>query len=235
MPRSSRKKSQGKIRKAIRAAEASSASCNHGLPSNIPQSCVDFMHTFHGELYKAVDQEQAQPTTPLKAVMLAMDVTRVQNTAVWQDTNLRDIVKACFVSMATDQVLKKQQKHFDFAGKRSVSSCCSALLLLKPQHPFIPTAALAVGVLRLDDEETTSTWSILDCPKGRNKIRDMVLSSSQSTTKFFAKLTPCNCLNDMAKEVKAQAKMGQCIHCDETKERREMFLCGRFLVLECNC
>jgi hypothetical protein len=92
---------------------------------------------------------------------------------------------------------------------------------------FSFTAALAVGVLRLDDEETTSTWSILDCPKGRNKIRDMVLSSSQSTIKFFAKLTSCNCLNDMVQEVKAQAKMGQCIHCDETKERREMFLCGR--------
>jgi len=117
--------------------------------------------------------------------------------------NKSTVIKSCFVQMGTDMVLKQQPNYFDFA------------------------AAFGVGILRLEDEDhDASACSILDCQKGRGKIRDMVLSSSQTTIRFFSKRTPCSCLDEMMSQVKGQVKMGVCIHCDKERECRKMYLCG---------
>ena len=101
-----------------------------------------------------------------------------------------------------DQCLKKEQKHSDLA------------------------AALAVGVMRLDDESNDKKWSVLDTVKGRSKVRDMVLSSSQEAPKFFSKRCACKCLDAMVAQNKTSRKMATCIQCDEERERNTMFLCG---------
>ena len=136
-----------------------------------------------------------------------MDMTRDKHKAVLVDPIKRGIVRQCVLKLGTDQVLKEKVNHSDLA------------------------AALAVGILRLEDEDNASTsLSILDSPKGRAKIRDMILSSSQSAVKFFSKRCPCKCLEKLAKEVKTQAKVGQCIHCDNEKECSALFLCGNCLI-----
>lgn len=74
------------------------------------------MDTFHTELYKICHEEM----TPLKAVMLAMDITRVKHKDVWAVNEKRDAVKSCFIAYGTEQVLKNEQKHFDFAAALAV-------------------------------------------------------------------------------------------------------------------
>ena len=121
---------------------------------------------------------------------------------IWYKSITDDCCLIYWYLTGIEQVLKNQQKNFDFA------------------------AALAVGILRLDDENNSSAWSILDSQKGRGKIRDMVLSSSQATIKFFSKRASCSCLDEMAARVKKEARMGTCIHCDKQSECKSMYLCG---------
>ena len=158
------------------------------------------MTTFHHELLTC-DQ---QKLTPLEACHMALNVTKMKHPNVWADQENRDNAKKCLISLGTDQVLKNEQKNFDFA------------------------AAIAVSVFRLDDEDNWEDGrrSFLEGMKGQVKVRDMVLSSQQSTTKFFGKRAPCQCLDDMVASIKAQAKVGTCINCEKENDRRNMFLCG---------
>jgi hypothetical protein len=66
-----------------------------------------------------------------------------------------------------------------------------------------------------------------------SKLRDLWGGDDErEVTKFFHKRNSCNCLKEKYERLKTQTKMGQCIYCEQSYERKKLMICTQCQVAQ---
>ena len=228
MPSKSRKKIKGQARKAKAKAAAANNSelanrsgregilqtqpneCNHGNQVDVeaPDVCVHFIQWF----FQFFLNNTLTLNTPGASVTLTV-VTALETAynkfpeAVNNESN-REIIKNDFISTGASYLLGRSGPDTSAIMSRS---CATALMFIDSYDPSFPVPA---G--HLDDRDAKVWLRNLDIMNG----------CYRSLVKYFAKQTPCNCLDELYAQVRSTTpKMGHCFGCRQTKERTTLFIC----------
>ena len=221
MPSKSRKKIKGQARKAKAKAAAAAkvlpmvqrlispnnstnceASCEHGQ-EELELVCKEFMVLFYQSYMTNMCFEQV----PI-ALSTAYDM---HPEAVNNKYNL-EIVEKKIISNGVNFILGQTLTNnmiFDF--QISFGSAIALMLI----GSYAPSSPVRVGTIDERDAKTVL----------RNF--DSINGCKRSLVKFFAKQTPCNCLDEMYSGIRESdtSKMSMCAGCKQMKERNSMFVC----------
>jgi len=224
MPSKSRKKIKGQARKAKAKAAAANNSgltnslgrdgiiqtqpnmCYHANQPNMcnheeaPDVCVQFIKWF----FQFFLNNTLTLNTPGASVTLTV-VTALETAynkfpeAVNNESN-REIIKNDFISTGASYLLERRRPDTSVIMSRS---CATALMFIDSYSPSCPVPA---G--HLDDRDAKVWLRNLDIMNGCHR----------SLVKYFAKQTPCNCLDELYSQMKStKPKMGHCFGCRQTK------------------
>lgn len=130
-------------------------------------------------------------------------------------------LKACFISMGVNYILE--------AAKNATITDGT------PIAPFIMEYAIAIAELLLEIE-IIEKWAAQDSRgcierdlfrRQLRKVRDLHGGSDQTVVRFFAKRSPCNCLDEHLRKVECLPKMGFCSGCHKSFEFMDLRKCTR--------
>ena len=131
---------------------------------------------------------------------------------VWKDFNYRELAKQYFASIGTNMLLAKDIND----GALSMAKTIVAL-----EH--------------YDSSEGLNMHSVYFTRSAASKRRDLEIGSGikRDLLKFYRKRLSCKCLKRMHLEArKAIPKMGICTNCNIEKERVELSVCSRCMVMQ---
>ena len=123
----------------------------------------------------------------------------------WNDAEYRQMTIDILLSVGTNTILHGTRPDNKYQTARGIGE--AALLLECYDSDFV--GAHSVAIMK----------EHLSLPRGCGE-RDVL--------KFFSKRLPCSCLKEKHKEArKTLSKFGQCMHCQQEKERSALMTCGR--------
>ena len=132
---------------------------------------------------------------------------------VWKDFNYRELAKQFFISIGTNMLLAKDIND----GALSMAKTIVAL-----EH--------------YNSSEGLSLNSVFFTRSAASKRRDLEIGSIsmwRDLLKFYRKRLSCKCLKRKHLEArKAIPKMGKCTNCNIEKERVELSVCSRCMVMQ---
>lgn len=137
--------------------------------------------------------------------MAALCLTFRESPEVWQDDNLRELVKT----------------HFLFRGTQ---------MLLRNNSDLAESASMLVNIIivleNYDAKYGNDIVGVTCNEKDFMRNRDVTGGCLRSTVKFYATRIPCSCLDDKYLALKKHPKTGTCDNCDMRKKRSDLMLCS---------
>ena len=201
----------------LMSSDADRNTCNlrHGQPKDLPDVCNSFMEQYLTSFKCGIDSQQLS-VFPSAAMGLESAYNKYPD-ALNNDT-YREMLKKSIVSSGAS--------YFLGLSRLSVSGI-SALLGSSSDNSPIPLG-FAAALMLMDSYSSPVSQCSLDDRDAKIWLRnlDIVNGCYHSLVKYFAKQTPCNCMDELYDQVKStMPKMGHCFRCKQTKERSELFIC----------
>jgi hypothetical protein len=113
-----------------------------------------------------------------------------------EDTDAREVLVDCLVSLGTNYLLDESKSHALFAG-------------------LVAQTILYVEMMS----------GAKHCFDYRSKIMDLLGDEKREITKFFHKRNGCTCLKEDYERLRTMTKMGKCFHCSRSCECKQLMLC----------
>ena len=227
----SRKRNQGKQRKAKAASAATTTSasseallqsseqddklaqlinnlslkkCDHGRPTLAEgDACKLFMSEFERSLVLPNDNKAiCIYNCAYEALQSAADYSHIQ-------INGYDVEQAsdCLFALGADFLLEAVHT--------------------RQEGPLLKAYAVAVAIVLCENSSHALQQDQIGAyPVICKRIGDLTGGGSRETVSFFAKRLDCSCLKEMYKHVKGEKKTAICCHCHQTKERKTLMLCS---------
>ena len=229
----SRKRNQGKQRKANAASARSTATpasseallqlseqddklaqlinnlslkkCDHGRPTLADgDACKLFMTEFERALVLTNDDL----ITPLFSFASKAIQTAADYSLILSNSNDMKQARACLLAFGADFLLKALHNRQEGPLKQA---CAVALA-----HVIVG------GVLCENSSDALQQDQIGNNPVICQRIGDLLGGGMRETVSFFAKRLDCSCLKEMYNGVKGKKKTAICGHCHQTKERKTL-------------
>ena len=179
--------------------------CNHGCDLTIPDDenhpVCSFMDTFHLNLL--INRKHISENLS--------DTYLHHSHDVWNNESHRTMTADILLGIGTNLILM------------GTGQC---QILDSPRD-------IAHAILCLETYNGGRFSSIIQPPHVAKKVRDLywcgsISNARRDVLKFYRKRSSCSCLKRMHLEArKTLPKLGQCMHCNEVKERSLLMVCGR--------
>lgn len=212
----SRKKAQGKARKAAKEAKAEEVAasqsqlgakkliCNHGFRPELYPSmriCGEFVDAFIDAYRESIRADAKRDM--ITALNAARQATK-KYVSVLGDVSKLEWIMSYFVAKGTRQILGTQQGGVDMVHNFAMLA-----------NHFEQTIAVIKG----NQLEIIPT-----------KLAELLNGDMKTVIKYLRKQIPCNCLDEKYEEVKSITKMGYCCNPEcalpgRTVERKTMLYC----------
>lgn len=190
--------------------------CLHGCPEPPPgaagEACRQFLATFHDEYCRAlpVDPRTGMIVRPVSgrddqdALFGAIELTYRKHPDVWNDDEIRNMVRCNLIANGTNHILKGY-----------TIAAASLAMSIGMLENYVMGAGLAGIDLAGSPEEYVM------------KVKDALEGCERSLAKFYSKRTPCSCLDEKCSELKKEPKTGMCDHCKQRTLLDTLSICSR--------
>ena len=205
---SSRKRIKGKARKAKANALLDNLSlqllndgkCNHGLPSDIQDDdpCLSVMRKVERALSIQIrgGKRAFDSYTCLFKTLLGEPQFNSEMSIQVHENGER--LKACFASLATEYILRGNDKD------------------------VILAEGLAITIVNIEQAEIGASYTF---NRMVSISRDLDEGGQRTVTRFINKRIECDCLKEKYDQSKKLPKLGLCQHCWKQVERSKLFAC----------
>ena len=244
----SRKRNQGKQRKAKAASSAATTTtpsasseallqlsvqddklaqlvnnlslkkCDHGRPT---LADGDACKLFMMEFERALVLTNDDKITSLFSCASKAIESAADNSLILSNSNDMEQARACLLALGADFLLEAVAK----ISKGPLKQACAiamSVVLCDAHKDACQKLAVDPGDLMVD-------------PTTLQKIGDLVGGGLRETISFFAKRLDCSCLKEMYNEVKGDKKTAGCLHCSQFKERKTLMVCSGCKIAQYCC
>jgi len=205
----SRKRIKGKARKAKANALLDNLSlnllkneCNHGLPLDIQDNnpCLSVIKKVENGLSMQIRSgKRAFDSYTSLFIALYVEDPHFESEMNIQVRDNTERLKACFISLATEYLLRGNDKD------------------------IIIAEGLAIAIVNINQVEEGSSATF---NKMMSISRDLDEGGKRTVTKFIHKRIDCDCLKEKYKESKKLPNVGNCENCQKQMERSKLFACN---------
>ena len=148
------------------------------------------------------------------------------------------VTDTCGTTKLTTNALRKAYMHYpeavniesnrEIVKKNFISNGVSSLLRMS--GPIMMTHSCFVALMLIDSYDPSSHVPLcrLDDRDAKVWLRNMDIMNGcfHSLVKYFAKKTPCSCLDEIYTRVRSTtSKTGHCMNCKQKQERSSLFIC----------
>jgi len=206
----SRKRIKGKARKAKANALLDNLSlqllnddkCNHGLPSDIQYDdpCLLVMRKVeHALSIQIREGKRAFDSYTNLFMTLHAEDSHFNSEMSSQVHENGYLLKACFASLATEYILRGNDKD------------------------VIMAQGLAITIVNIEQAEVGASYTF---NRMVSISRDLDEGGQRTVTRFINKRINCDCLKQKYEQSKKLSKLGLCQHCWKQVERNKLFACN---------
>ena len=206
----SRKRIKGKERKAKANALLDNLSlqllkngkCNHGLPLDIQDNnpCLSVIKKVENGLSMQIRSgKRAFDSYTSLFIALYVEDPHFESEMNIQVRDNTERLKACFISLATEYLLRGNDKD------------------------IIIAEGLAIAIVNINQVEEGSSATF---NKMMSISRDLDEGGKRTVTRFINKRIECDCLEQKHEQSKKLPSLGKCENCRKQMERSKLFACN---------